>query len=160
MKSASVSEKSGFCFWEVLLLFLGSLFFVSEKSVFCFWEVLLLFLGSLVFVVVGHAWVCGLQQTEKSCRRRFSVRTFSYSLAPWGLLPIRTFSYSLFVSHADGWEVYSSSDSFAAFSASMALICSRVRLKSSLSFCTLRFISSMSDEPFFDAALRNPRLFS
>ncbi len=46
------------------------------------------------------------------------------------------------------------------FWASMALIFSRTRFMSSLSFCTLRFISSMRLLPFLELAFRNPRLFS
>ena len=49
---------------------------------------------------------------------------------------------------------------YSLFSASIALIFSRTRFISSLSFCTLRFISSIRLLPFFDDALRNPRLFS
>ena len=49
---------------------------------------------------------------------------------------------------------------YALFSASIALIFSRTRFISSLSFCTLRFISSIRLLPFLELALRNPRLFS
>ena len=49
---------------------------------------------------------------------------------------------------------------YALFSASIALIFSRIRFISSFSFCTLRFISSIRLLPFFELALRNPRLFS
>ena len=49
---------------------------------------------------------------------------------------------------------------FYLFSASMALIFSRSRFMSSLSFCTLRFISSIRLLPFLLEALRKPRLFS
>jgi len=50
--------------------------------------------------------------------------------------------------------------SFSLFSASMALIFCLVSSRSSLSFCTLRFISSMRLLPFLDEIFRNPRLFS
>ena len=50
--------------------------------------------------------------------------------------------------------------SLAAFSWSMALILSFTSCMSSFSFCILRFISSMSELPFFELALRKPRLFS
>ena len=46
------------------------------------------------------------------------------------------------------------------FSASIALIFSFTSFKSSLSFSTLRFISSTRLLPFLLAALRKPRLFS
>ncbi len=46
------------------------------------------------------------------------------------------------------------------FSASIALIFCLTSSKSSLSFCTLRFISSTRLLPFLLAALRKPRLFS
>ena len=46
------------------------------------------------------------------------------------------------------------------FSASIALIFCLTSSRSSLSFCTLRFISSISPLPFLLEALRNPRLFS
>ena len=46
------------------------------------------------------------------------------------------------------------------FSASIALIFCLTSSKSSLSFCTLRFISSISPLPFLLETLRNPRLFS
>ena len=46
------------------------------------------------------------------------------------------------------------------FSASIALIFSRTRFISSFSFWTLRFISSIRLLPFFEEALRKPRLFS
>ena len=49
---------------------------------------------------------------------------------------------------------------FYLFSASMALIFSFTSFKSSLSFSTLRFISSTRLLPFLLAALRKPRLFS
>ena len=54
------------------------------------------------------------------------------------------------------FTIYSAS----LFSASMALIFSRTRFMSSLSFCTLRFISSMRELPFLDETFRKPRLFS
>ena len=46
------------------------------------------------------------------------------------------------------------------FSASIALIFSLTSLRSSLSFSTFRFISSIKLFPFLLEALRNPRLFS
>ena len=49
---------------------------------------------------------------------------------------------------------------FYLFSASIALIFSFTSFKSSLSFSTLRFISSTRLLPFLLAALRKPRLFS
>ena len=51
-------------------------------------------------------------------------------------------------------------DYSSLFSASMALIFSRTRFISSLSFCTLRFISSIRLLPFLEEAFRKPRLFS
>ena len=50
--------------------------------------------------------------------------------------------------------------SLVAFSWSMALILSFTSCMSSFSFCILRFISSISELPFFELALRKPRLFS
>ena len=52
------------------------------------------------------------------------------------------------------------SDYPSLFSASMALIFSRTRFISSLSFWTLRFISSIRLLPFLEDAFRKPRLFS
>ena len=49
---------------------------------------------------------------------------------------------------------------YALFSASIAFIFSRTSCTSSFNFCTLRFISSISELPFFEEALRKPRLFS
>ena len=43
---------------------------------------------------------------------------------------------------------------------SMALIFSRTNCTWSFNFCTFLFISSMSEFPFLDDALRKPRLFS
>ena len=53
-------------------------------------------------------------------------------------------------------KIYSS----ASLCLSIALIFSRKRLISSLSFCTFRFISSIKLLPFLLLALRKPRLFS
>ena len=49
---------------------------------------------------------------------------------------------------------------YSLFSASIALIFSRMRFMSSFSFCTLRFISSIRLLPFFELTFRKPRLFS
>ena len=50
--------------------------------------------------------------------------------------------------------------SFLLFSASIAFIFCFTSSRSSLSFCTFRFISSTRLFPFLLAALRKPRLFS
>ena len=152
-----------FIFVDVFRCFLQSYCYLWFMT-FAFWFFFFAFWFFFFLLWLSGLWVYWSCLFSRWCRRLFCV------VWRWN----RQVPVSWLLCHADGDSslflcsvfccysavLFSSSLSFAAFSASMALICSRVRLYSSLSFWTLRFISSMSDEPFFEAALRNPRLFS